>query len=315
MVQIAGIRVGRVSEIELGRRPRRRALHHGPRASSSARTATASIEVLNLLGEKFLNLKPEGAEQLRGGRDDPAAADRLQLRHRRRLHRAVRHHREHQDPPAPAGARHGGRHHEPHAATRPRPTFDGLSRLSVAIASRDQEIQSLLERASSVSRLLAARKGDIVALIKDSDLILQELRKRMEAIHALLVNTASLSARARRAGRRQPGADRPDAREPARGHPDARGPARSSCRAAIHNLGPYTRILSNIIGTGPWFDAYAVELLRHWAAASSAGADAVSRADGRPDSGSRAAWSSPWSLLLVVGRARPAVPAAPRPGP
>ena len=28
-------------------------------------------------------------------------------------------------------------------------------------------------------------------------------------------------------------------------------------RAAVHNLGPYTRILSNIIGTGPWFDAYA----------------------------------------------------------
>lgn len=28
-------------------------------------------------------------------------------------------------------------------------------------------------------------------------------------------------------------------------------------RAAIHNLGPYTRILSNIVGTGPWFDAYA----------------------------------------------------------
>jgi phospholipid/cholesterol/gamma-HCH transport system substrate-binding protein len=28
-------------------------------------------------------------------------------------------------------------------------------------------------------------------------------------------------------------------------------------QAAVHNLGPYTRILSNIIGTGPWFDAYA----------------------------------------------------------
>ena len=29
---------------------------------------------------------------------------------------------------------------------------------------------------------------------------------------------------------------------------------------AIGALGPYTRILSNIIGTGPWFDAYAVNL-------------------------------------------------------
>jgi phospholipid/cholesterol/gamma-HCH transport system substrate-binding protein len=31
-------------------------------------------------------------------------------------------------------------------------------------------------------------------------------------------------------------------------------------RATIQNLGPYTRILSNVIGTGPWFDAYAVNL-------------------------------------------------------
>ena len=29
---------------------------------------------------------------------------------------------------------------------------------------------------------------------------------------------------------------------------------------AVHALGPYTRILSNIIGTGPWFDAFAVNL-------------------------------------------------------
>ena len=32
-------------------------------------------------------------------------------------------------------------------------------------------------------------------------------------------------------------------------------------KATLNALGPYVDILSNIIGTGPWFDAYAVNLL------------------------------------------------------
>ena len=32
-------------------------------------------------------------------------------------------------------------------------------------------------------------------------------------------------------------------------------------KATLNALGPYVSILGNIIGTGPWFDAYAVNLL------------------------------------------------------
>ncbi len=32
-------------------------------------------------------------------------------------------------------------------------------------------------------------------------------------------------------------------------------------KATLAALGPYASILGNIIGTGPWFDAYAVNLL------------------------------------------------------
>ena len=32
-------------------------------------------------------------------------------------------------------------------------------------------------------------------------------------------------------------------------------------KATLHALGPYVSILGNIIGTGPWFDAYASNLL------------------------------------------------------
>ena len=31
---------------------------------------------------------------------------------------------------------------------------------------------------------------------------------------------------------------------------------KAAIRRTVHNLGPYADILINIIGTGPWFDAY-----------------------------------------------------------
>jgi phospholipid/cholesterol/gamma-HCH transport system substrate-binding protein len=36
---------------------------------------------------------------------------------------------------------------------------------------------------------------------------------------------------------------------------------RDQLKATLHELGPYVDILSNIIGTGPWFDAVAINLL------------------------------------------------------
>jgi phospholipid/cholesterol/gamma-HCH transport system substrate-binding protein len=35
---------------------------------------------------------------------------------------------------------------------------------------------------------------------------------------------------------------------------------KAQLKATLHQLGPYVYILSNIIGTGPWFDAYASNL-------------------------------------------------------
>ena len=257
MVQIAGIRVGRVSEIELGGD---RVIVHFTmdRGVEFGEDSTASIEVLNLLGEKFLNLKPAGEESFEADGTIPLErtdssydivevftelADTTENIKIPQLQQALTTVADTMD----------------RTSEEAKVTFEGLSRLSVAIASRDREIQGLLQRASSVSKLLAARKGDIVELIKDSDLILQELRKRKEAIHALLVGTASLS--------QELGGLVDDNQEQI-------GPMLQSLQEvtqllvdrekqmqrAIHNLGPYTRILSNIIGTGPWFDAYAQNL-------------------------------------------------------
>ena len=255
MVQIAGVRVGRVGEIELagdhvvvhftvdGER------HFGEES-------TASVEVLNLLGEKFLNLVPQGEGEMAADSTIPlertdASYDIVDV------FTELSQTTERIEIPQLKQALNTVADTMDRTSDEASSTFDGLSRLSRAIAARDTELESLLTRANSVSKLLAARKGDIVALIKDADLILQELRLRREAVHSLLLNTARLS--------RELGGLVDDNQEQI-------GPMleqlhvvtqtlvtrESQLRASIHNLGPYTRILSNVIGTGPWFDAYAV---------------------------------------------------------
>ncbi|UUZ59332.1 MCE family protein [Nocardioides sp. B-3] len=136
-----------------------------------------------------------------------------------------------------------------------RSSFTGISRLSQTIASRDEEIGDLLESSAEVTSLLDERKGDLVQLMENADLVFAELRKRKQAIHDLLVHVRQLADDLEGVvedNREQlrPTLDRLDevltflkARE-------------DKLQTLLHNYGPYVNILGNIIGTGPWFDAY-----------------------------------------------------------
>ena len=61
------------------------------------------------------------------------------------------------------------------------------------MASRDEQLQHLFESSRDVSALLDDRSDDIVDLMGNSDLVFQELQKRKQAIHQLLVNARSLA--------------------------------------------------------------------------------------------------------------------------
>ncbi len=257
MVQIAGVRVGRVGELELA--GDRVVAHFTVDAGREFGTeSTASVEVLNLLGEKFLNLRPDGEQPMAEDGEIPlertdASYDIVKVFNRLadttedikipRLQKALN----------VVGDTMNRTSDEADA------TFDGLSRLSQTIASRDDELEALLRRARSVSELLAARKGDIVALLKEGDKILKEVRKRRQAIHDLLLGTARLS---RELGglvddnQKQIGPMLDDLHTVTQ----TLTQREKQLRGVVKNLGPYTSILSNIIGTGPWFDAYAVNL-------------------------------------------------------
>ncbi len=99
--------------------------------------------------------------------------------------------------------------------------MEGISRLSQTVASRDEEIQTLLASSRSVSEVLADRSEDIVQLMDRSDLVFQELQQAQGGDPPAAGQRPDPGRRAARPGRGQPGADRA---RPARGQRPA-GPA------------------------------------------------------------------------------------------
>ncbi|WP_278256015.1 MlaD family protein [Nocardioides convexus] len=207
IVQVGGIRVGRVTDVALaGDRVKVKFELKGD--VEFGKESKASIKVLNLLGEKFLDVQPEGSGQA----SPPAARSRSSGPRRRTTSSGC-------SPTSPT----------PPSRSTPaslstaldtvadtldvsapeiRASFDGIARLSRSVASRDAEIQSLFESPKSVSKVLSERSQDIVSLMKNSDLVFKELTKRRDAVHALLVNARTLAVEPAGTGQGQREADR-----------------------------------------------------------------------------------------------------------
>jgi phospholipid/cholesterol/gamma-HCH transport system substrate-binding protein len=93
----------------------------------------------------------------------------------------------------------------------------------------------------------------------DANVVFAELRSRRETIHQLLVNARSLADQLR-------GVATDNEREIGPALVQVNQLLRTlnsrdkQLKALLHRVGPYASILGNIIGTGPWFDAYVVNL-------------------------------------------------------
>jgi phospholipid/cholesterol/gamma-HCH transport system substrate-binding protein len=256
-VQIAGIRVGRVNDLKIG--PQKVIADFDVKNAELGPATRASVEVKSLLGEKFLNITPEGQGSLPDGATIPLArtdvafdivgtlgqlTTQTEETNKEDLSEALNTLAETMDAAAP----------------EVRSSFSGLSRLSKTIATRDAEIERLLKRAQNVTGLLDRRKGDLVALMEKADLVFQELQKRKQVIHTLLENAEELADELEgvvddNEDQLRPTLDRLHnvltflhARE-------------DQIQDLLHNYGPYVNILGNIIGTGPWFDAYVPNIL------------------------------------------------------
>lgn len=258
MVQVAGQRVGRVGglAVEDGKVVVDFEVDAGVELGPDTR---ASVEVLNLLGEKYLELVPEGKGDLEPGGTIPventrAAYDIVDVLGDLTTTTEAIDDQQLEEAFDVISATLDG------AAPEIQGSFTGLSRLSRTIATRDEELAGLLDRAESVTGLFADRRGDLVRLMDSSSLVFDELDRREEAIHRLLVNAETLAVQLRGLAEDNE-KDLAPALAELRTVTTMLRDRRSQLRKTAAAVGPYADILGNIVGTGPWFDAYLVNLL------------------------------------------------------
>jgi phospholipid/cholesterol/gamma-HCH transport system substrate-binding protein len=257
-VLVAGVKVGKVKKIELDGAQVLVTFKITEPAHFGTRTG-AAVKLKTLLGQKYLALDPQGPGQLDPDQVIPtsrtvpsydvidAFSDLTQTEERIDIPQLSSSldvlATEFKDSPPEVKA-----------------SLEGLTRLSRTISSRDQQLAELLAHAKTVSGTLAARNGEIDALLKDGDLLLAELQKRRAAIHTLLTNTAALAEQITGLVRDNRAQLRPALEEVQKvlavlqKHQD-------DLDAGIKAMAPFTRVFANTLGNGRWFDTYIPNLV------------------------------------------------------
>jgi phospholipid/cholesterol/gamma-HCH transport system substrate-binding protein len=256
-VRIAGVKAGKVLSVEI----------EGDHVVVSfrlkkdtqvGRLTRAQIKVKTLTGQEYLSLQPEGNGQLDNRTAIPITrttspfevvpafqglASTIEGIDTTQLGRAL---------DAVSGA---------FADTAPnvKSSLDGLSRLSRAIAARDDELQTLLAHARNVTGVLAGRDQELQQLIVDADQVLQVIAARKQVITDLLQNIIRLSNQLSGLV-----ADNRAALAPAlknlKGVVDTLNQNSASLTRGIQVLAPFLREFSDTIGNGHWFDTFVANL-------------------------------------------------------
>lgn len=256
-VRIAGVRVGKVDSI--GIKNGQVLVGFKVKTNSPFGTQTgAQIKVKTLLGAMFLALTPAGPGQLPSGSTIPVSrtrsaydvvdafsglaqrAGKIDLGQLRTSLNTL------------ADA----------TSTTPasfKAALSGVSRLSANVAKRDGEINTLLGNLKKVSAIAANRDQDIVSLMKDSDVLLRALVQRRDAIHRLLVSTASLSTQLS-ALVNQSRADLKPALQNLSGVVDVLLKNQNNLDASMRLLAPFYKVFTSTLGSGPWFDNWVANL-------------------------------------------------------
>ena len=252
-VRIAGVRVGKVEEVELAGDHVRVAFRVEDDAEFGQETH-AAIKVKTLLGSMFLSLEPAGDGQMNEGYEIPVERtsspydvveaftglaetsgeiDTDQLAESFTTFADL-------------------------ARNTPdefRDALDGVSALSANVAAKNEQINTLLKNLRKVSGVLDERDEDIIALMRDADVLFRALVQRREAIHNLLVSTSRLSKELTLLVEQS----RADLK-PALTHLESVLQVLNKNEDNIDNslrlMAPFYRVFANTLGTGPWFDTY-----------------------------------------------------------
>ncbi|MFD7653861.1 MCE family protein [Actinosynnema sp. NPDC059797] len=256
-VRVAGVKVGKVTEVELD----------GDRVRVSFRVkdawvgdrTTATIRIKTLLGQKFLALDPQGERPL----DPRTPIPRERTLSPYDVQEAFN------GLATTVGQIDTGQLADSFrvlsetlqgSADSVRGALDGLSALSKTISSRDEQLARLLANTNQVTKTLSDRNEQFERLLADGNLLLEELRKRRDAITALLRGTRELS-------RELSGlvSDNQAQLRPALEQLDRVTTVlqrnQDALERSLNLLAPFYRVFANTLGNGRWFDVYICGLL------------------------------------------------------
>lgn len=135
-----------------------------------------------------------------------------------------------------------------------RGAMSGLADLSATIADRDSEVKDLLRHARVTTAVLAQRRGDIGDLLVSSRRLLAELDGRRAAIHRLLVTTTALADQLDGLVSDNQATLTP-ALNQLHGVVAMLQARQDQLRMTVKNMEIFTRVFTNTVGSGPWFDA------------------------------------------------------------
>ena len=131
------------------------------------------------------------------------------------------------------------------------PALQGVDRVSQVVSRRGDQIEQLLTSSRKVADQLADSSGDLVALMRQTNLVVSELLRRRASIHQLLVDVADLSQALTGIVNDTkadvgPTLDKLDQVLTVLNGRD------KDIRTALHNLAVGARYLANATGNGPW---------------------------------------------------------------
>ncbi|MEU3608902.1 MCE family protein [Streptomyces sp. NPDC035033] len=251
-VRIAGVKVGEVTGVSLD----------GPKVKVTFEVgdawvgdrSTAAIAIKTLLGEKYLALDPLGS-----ARQDPGT--RIPLSRTTSPYDVTQAFQDLSgtiddiDTTALAESFRTISDTFKNSPPHVRNAADGLSALSESVAKRDTELARLLKNGERFTKTLKDKKSSFELLLEDGGSLLGELRKRRDAIRALLKGSRALSTELS-------GLVGDNARQLG---PTLKALGRvtgvleknsGQLEKTLALVGPYYRLLGNTLGSGRWFDSY-----------------------------------------------------------
>ena len=187
-VKVAGLQVGKVESVDLDGTVIK--VDFTAKHVTLGQQTTAQIKTGTLLGARYLNVVPQGNGQLTA--EIPVQRTTAPYSLTQGIDNLT-HETQQLDTGLIAQALQTFSDTFRDTSGRLQPAFDGLTRLSQTISSRDQALRDLFAKAESVTGTFEQRTQQITALVNDGNVLLGELQSRRQVISNLISTTSALA--------------------------------------------------------------------------------------------------------------------------